>query len=80
MIALIGNMNQRIGSSEVADVVGKRGVNGVNVNCEYLVNICTERGLFLANTFFQPKMVHRYTGRRDDEGERKSMIDYKAVD
>ena len=40
-----------------------------------------ERGLFLANTFFQHKIIYRYTWRRRDEsGEWKSMIDYIVVD
>ena len=62
-------------------MVGKCGVEGVNENVEYLVDLCAERGLFLANTFFQHKMIHRYTWRRRDErGEQKNMIDYTAVD
>ena len=50
-------------------------------NYEYLVDICPERGLFLANTFFQHKMIHRYTWRRKDEGaEQKRLIDSIAMD
>ncbi len=57
------------------------GVEGVNENGEHLVDIWTERGLFLANTFFQHKMIHQYTWRRrEDGGEEKSLIDYIAVD
>ncbi len=51
----------------------------VNENGEYLVDVCAERGLFLANTFLR-KMIHRYTWRRGDGGEQKSLIDYIAVD
>ncbi len=66
---------------EVAEVVGKWGVDGVNENGEQLVNICADKGLFLANTFFQHRLIHRYTWRkRDERGEQKSMIDYIAVD
>ncbi len=62
-------------------VVGKWGVDGVNENGEHLVDIWAERGLFLANTFFQHKMIHRYMWRRrKDGGEEKSLIDYTAVD
>ncbi len=43
----------------------------------YLVDICAERGLFLANTFFQHKMIHRYTWARGNE---RSLIDYIDVD
>ncbi len=53
----------------------------MNENGEDLVDVCAERGLFLANTFFQHKMIHRYKWRRrEDRGEQKSMIDYIAVD
>ena len=80
-IVLLGDMNGRVGSSEIAGLVGKWGVDGVNENGEHLVDICAERGLFLANTFFQHKQIHRYTWRRRDErGEQKSVIDYIAVD
>ncbi len=46
----------------------ERGVEGVNENGENLVDVCAERGLFLANTF-QHKMIHQYTCMRDDRGE-----------
>ncbi len=58
-------------------MVGKYGVEGVNENGQYLADICAERGLFLSNTFFQHKMIHRYTWAR---GSEKSLIDYIAVD
>ncbi len=39
---------------------------------QHLVDVCAERGLVLANTFFQHKMIHRYTWRRrEDRGEEK---------
>ncbi len=41
------------------------------------MGICAERGLFLSNTFFQHKMIHRYTWARGNE---RSLIDYIAVD
>ncbi len=45
------------------------------------MDVCTERGLFLANTFFQHKMIHRYTWRRrEDGGDKKSLIDYIGMD
>ncbi len=59
-IAVFGDMNGRVENSELAGVVGKCRVEGVNENGEHLVNVCTEKGLFLTNTF-QHKMIHRYT-------------------
>ncbi len=34
----------------------------------------------MANTFFQHKLIHRYTWRRGERGKQKSTIDYIAVD
>ncbi len=75
-VFLLGDMNARVGSTEMG-VVGKYGVDGVNGNGHYLVDICAERGLLLSNTFFQYKMIHRYTWVRGNE---RSLIDYIAVD
>ncbi len=58
-------------------MVGKYGVDVVNDNGQYFVDICAERGLFLSNTFFQNKMIHRYTWAKGNE---RSLIDYIAVD
>ncbi len=64
----------------MAGVVGKWGVEGVNENGEHLVDVCSERGLFLANTF-QHKIIQQYMWRRgEDGGEERSLIDYIAVD
>jgi len=80
-VIVMGDMNAKVGYEEVDGVVGKWGVPGVNENGECLVDVCAERGLFLANTFFEHKMIHRYTWRRSDEREeQKGLIDYIAVD
>ena len=53
----------------------------MNENGDSLISMCAEKGLFLANTFFEHKMIHRYTWRREaGEVEQKSLIDYVAVD
>ncbi len=75
-IFLLGDMNVRVGSTEIGGVVGRYSVEGVNENGQHLVDICAERGLFLSNTF-QHKIIHRYTWARGDE---RSLIDYIAVD
>ena len=49
---MMGDMNAKIGCEEVDGIVGKWEVPGVNGNGECLVDLCSERGLFLANTFF----------------------------
>ncbi len=71
-IVVFGDINGRVGNSELAGVVGKwGGVAGVNENGEHLGDVCAERGLFLVNAVFQHKMVHRYTWRRMEDGENK---------
>ncbi len=42
---LLGDMNARVGSTEIGEVVGKFGVDGVNENGQYLVDICAERAV-----------------------------------
>ncbi len=38
-IVFLGDMKGKVGSNEVAGVVGKWGVDGVNQNGEYLVDV-----------------------------------------
>ncbi len=49
----------------------------VHLELGYIFTLGAERGLFLSNTFFQHKMIHRYTWAR---GDKRSLIDYIAVD
>ncbi len=76
-VFLLGDMNARVGSTEIGGVVGRYGVEGVNENGQHLVDICDERGLFLLNTFFQHEMIHKYKWTRGDDS---SLIGYTAVD
>jgi len=80
-VIVMGDMNAKVGDERIDEVVGKWGVPGKNENGDNLVDICAERGLFLANTCFQHKMIHRYTWRRGSgQNEQKGLIDYIAVD
>ncbi len=71
------DMNARVRGREIRGVGGGYGVEGVNENGQHRVDICAKRRLFLSNTFFQHKMIHRYTWAR---GDARSLIDYIAVD
>ncbi len=66
-LVMMGNMNAKVRDESVMDVVGKWGIPGKNENGEWLVDICAERGLSLANTFFQHKNI--YTPIHMEEGE-----------
>ncbi len=72
-VFLLGDMKAKVGSTETGGVVGEFGVDGVNENGRYPVDICAERGLFLVNTFLQHKMIHGYTWAR---GNGRSLIDH----
>lgn len=41
--------------------------------------MCVKRRFCLANTFFHHRMIHRYSWRRDERGDQKSVIDYVTV-
>ena len=58
------NMNGRVGSNEVAGMVGKWGVVGGSENDEYLIDIYAEIELFLTS-LISIKKIHRYTWRRE---------------
>ena len=80
-VIVMGDMNAKVGCEEVPGIVGKWGVPGVNENGDHLVGVCAEKKLFLANTQFEHRMIHRYTWRRNAGGvEQKGLIDYVAVD
>ena len=80
-VIVMGDMNAKVGCEEVPGIVGKWGVPGTNENGNYLVDVCAERRLFLANTCFEHKMIHRFTwGRKVGDVEQKGLIDYVAVD
>lgn len=64
-VFVLGDMNVNLGSTEIGDAIGKWGVDGVDENQQYLVDINAEKELFLANTFFKHKLIHRCV----DKGE-----------
>ena len=77
-IIILGDMNAKVGNVSREKIVGQHGVEGVNENGDHLVELCAERNVFLANTFFQHKDIHKYTWKRGEGGgvEQKSLIDY----
>ena len=77
-IIILGDMNAKVGNVSREKIVGQHGAEGVNENGDHLVELCAERNVFLANTFFQHKDIHKYTWKRGEGGgvEQKSLIDY----
>jgi len=80
-VVVIGDMNAKFGDVIIDEVVGKWGVPGRNENGESLVEVCAERGLFLANTYFEHKMIHSCTWRRGSlQIEQKGLICFIGVE
>ena len=78
-IIVLGDMNAKVGDREKDGVLGRYGVPGVNENGERLVEMCSERRLIVGNTWFQKRMIHKYTWEREN-GMEKSLIDYVLVE
>ena len=74
-VVIMGDMNAKVGDQEREGVVGKFGVPGRNTNGDMLVGMCVERELLIGNTWFEKKLIHKYTYERAGSGER-SLIDY----
>ena len=78
-IIVMGDMNAKVGDREREGVIGKFGVPGVNENGERLVEVCAERRMIVGNTWFQKKLIQKYT-REGEAGQERSLIDYVLVD
>ncbi len=65
----MGDMNGRVGNKELGGVVERWGVEVVNENGEYLVDLYSEKRLFLANTF-----EHKTRGRGGMKGVTRLIL------
>ena len=60
-VVVLRDMNAKVGNREVYKVVGKYGVPGVNENDERLVEVCSEKRLSIGNTWFEKRLIQKYT-------------------
>ena len=72
-VVVLGDMNAKVGDREIDRVIGRFGVPGMNENGEKLVELCSERCLIVENTWFQKKLIHKYT-REGENGQERSLI------
>ena len=63
------------------DITGWFGVLGENDNRRRVIDICAERGLYVSNTYFEPKSLYKYTRatRGQDGVEVMRMLDLVLV-
>ena len=78
-VIVLGDMNAKVGDRERDGIVGKFGVPGMNENGVCLLEVCNERGLIVGNTWFEKKLIHKYTWEREG-GVERSMIDLILVE
>ena len=57
---MIGDWNAKVGSQEIAGVIGKFGLEVQNESGQKLTEFCEEKTLFIANTLFpqQKRRLH----------------------
>ena len=65
-VTVLGDLNAKVGEREREEVVGKFGVPRVSENRECLVELCEERSLIVGNTWFEKKLINKYTWDRED--------------
>ena len=77
-VCLLGDLNARVGSDLLGDVVGPWGVGEVNRNGEELIGLCVERGMCVENTWFKKRDIHKYTWVSGVNGDR-ALLDFVCV-
>ena len=55
-------------------VIRKHGVNGLNENARYLLQLVCGNGLRIMNSFFQHREVHKYTWYRLSRNQKSLII------
>ena len=78
-IVVLCDMNAKVGNREVYKVIGKYGVPAVYENGERWVEVCSKRRLSIENTWFEKRLIQKYT-REGENGQERSLIDYVLVD
>jgi hypothetical protein len=74
---IMGDLNARVGKEPVlaGGIIGKEGDAQITNNGERLINLCITHDLFIVNTEFKHKDIHKFT-RVVPERNKKSIIDY----
>ena len=79
-MVVVGDMNARVGCdvSIWGEVLGRNGEEVCNENGRRLLQFSSEHNLWIANTWFPHKRIHKYTWECRGRGLR-SMIDYFLI-
>ena len=80
VLIVMGDLNARVGgdTSIWGEVIGKHGEEVCNENGRRLLQFSSEHNLWISNTWFPHKRIHKYTWECRGKGLR-SLIDYFLV-
>ena len=80
-LCMLGDLNRWIRDRVRGNITGAFGVPGENDNGRRMDEFCAERGLYVGNTYFKHKSLHKYTkvAKGQNGVEVKSMIDLVLV-
>ena len=76
-IIILGDFNARVGSDCMAweNVIGRHGMGNMNMNGHRLLTLCAQNSLFITNTAYQLKDIHKGTWTHP-RSKHVHMIDY----
>ena len=80
-VAVLGDLNARMGEGEVDGVVGKYRVPGENKSGEKLLDMCVEQELVIGNSFFKEKGINKHTWITVANGRvtERALMDYLLI-
>ena len=78
ILIVMGDMNCKVGSETVGEVVGRYGLGSINDRGERLVDFCEENNLAVMNTFFKQHPRRLYTWSSPGNLYR-NQIDYLMI-
>ena len=80
LLIVMGDMNARVGDDTdiCGEVLGRHGADICNENGKRLLQFSSEHNLWISNTWFPHKRIHKYTWECRGKGLR-SLIDYFLV-
>ena len=80
-VVVLGDLNARVGCIAIPGIIGEFGVDGVNDSGERMVEMCSECGMAVGNTYFKKRRVHKYTWERQIRGEivESALMDYVLI-
>uniref|UniRef100_A0A8D8WJF1 Craniofacial development protein 2 n=1 Tax=Cacopsylla melanoneura TaxID=428564 RepID=A0A8D8WJF1_9HEMI len=78
-LVVLGDMNAKVGSERIGDIVGPHGLGSRNERGEEFINFCNENNLIITNTWFEQKKSSRFTWTSPANNQIKNKIDYICI-